>query len=478
MAPEHTPRRTNVTAWRPWLLGALLALGTAAGWRLDGASSALDANPPTTLSSSNTSWRTRLGDWSNASPVKVGNTLLVTAEPTTLIALDATTGAVRWKGRHDYIDTLQGEARTAFEGRVAGRPSLEAALKQVKTDLNTARQQARSSSPPPDVQSRIAALGQVVGALTQQLDQVDQFLTPPNLQIIGYASSTPATDGQVVVAVFGHGVVGCWTLDGRRLWIRWLGTPYRPMKGYDTGSTASPSIVDGVAIVAYHNLYGLDLRTGDTIWKGDLWPHFGSPEPMNVGGTNVLLTPNGDVLRTRDGVKLTQGLGDLWYVGPTVKDNMAFYVGNYGDGYTQGNIWGKGWRLQSDGAGGVSAIPLWTQHIEMPDAVYAAPAYDGDHLYVTSRFGAVRVLDARTGAITSSADIRDKMTHSLYANPVVAGPFVIYASEGGRFLWSNRGADFSEASFVTLDETFRSTVLPEGDMLYVRQRTDIVAYHR
>jgi hypothetical protein len=408
--------------------------------------------------------------------VIAGDTLLVTAEPTTLIAVDARTGAVRWKARHDYVDTLSGEAKTTFEARVSARPSLEAALKQVKSDLNTARQQARSSAPPADVQGRIAALGQVVGALTVQLDDLDRFLTPPNLQIIGYASSTPATDGQVVVAVFGHGVVGCWTLDGRRLWMRWLGAPYRPMRGYDTGSTASPVITDGLAIIPYHHLHALDLRTGEPRWRGELWPHFGSPQPLDVGGVSTLLTPDGKVLRAADGATLTSGLGDLWYTGPVAAGDRAFWVGNFGDGYAQGNIWGKGWRLTPDGAGGVRADALWTEHFEFPEAIYAAPAYDGEHLYVTSRFGSVRVLDAETGRTTSTGEARSKLVQSLYANPVAAGDYVIYASEGGKFLWSTRGATFNEVAFVDLNETFRSTVLPVGKRLFVRQRTQLVAY--
>ena len=54
----------RATSGRPRLALAALAacLLTGMGWRIDGRSAALDATPPTTLSSSNTLWRTPLGE--------------------------------------------------------------------------------------------------------------------------------------------------------------------------------------------------------------------------------------------------------------------------------------------------------------------------------------------------------------------------------------------------------------------------------
>lgn len=454
-----------------------------AGWRMDGASARLDADPPRTIAASSVVWRTELPDWSNSSPVQVGNMILTAAEPTWLYAIDATTGRVLWRASSDYADTLDPAARASFQARVASLPGLERALDDTRRFLSEARKQARSASPPPDAQERMAVFAKAASELTANIDSIRRYTEPTNHQMIGFSSPSPASDGKVIVSMFGNGVVSAWSLDGRRLWVRWLGEPQVPMQGYDVGSTSSPSIVDGMVIVAHGKLSALDLATGRVIWTGPKWPHYGSPTVTRVGGVAVVITPDGDVLRASDGLVMASKLSHLMFVGAVAVGDRVFFVGTFDDGFVTDNNEAAAFKLSLSGAQ-VTATALWRTHIPATDPIYAAPAYDGRFLYVASRDGAWFVLDADSGSIVSAALFPKRTTAAgpiesrIYANPVVTRSSVLVASDSGEFWFGDRGAGFSPPAPAVVDETFRTTPLPVGDRWVVRQYKALVCYGR
>jgi outer membrane protein assembly factor BamB len=84
-----------------------------------------------------------------------------------------------------------------------------------------------------------------------------------------YASETPVTDGERVVAYFGMTGVYCYDFNGNRLWDRKLGS-YRMMFGWGTGS--SPILVGDKVYIQCDNeeksfLVALDKKTGLDVWR-------------------------------------------------------------------------------------------------------------------------------------------------------------------------------------------------------------------
>ena len=83
------------------------------------------------------------------------------------------------------------------------------------------------------------------------------------------ASSTPATDGERVVAYFGSYGLVCFDVDGNLLWERQM-----PLTKSYAGNATSPIIV-GDRVFLYrgnlidHFLLAVDKHTGETIWKID-----------------------------------------------------------------------------------------------------------------------------------------------------------------------------------------------------------------
>ena len=117
-----------------------------------------------------------------------------------------------------------------------------------------------------------------------------------------YASATPATDGERVIAWFGSAGLVCWDLDGNELWRRDLGTQEH-MWGYGS----SPILHQDLCILSFgpgnHEfLLGVDKTTGETRWKVDALNDAAERAlsgPENDGNANEFLTdkPRNEQLR-------------------------------------------------------------------------------------------------------------------------------------------------------------------------------------
>ncbi len=87
-----------------------------------------------------------------------------------------------------------------------------------------------------------------------------------------YASASPVTDGERVVAWFGSAGVYCYDFNGKELWNRNLGK-----QNHQWGYAASPIIYGDLCFLNFGPgertfLIALDKRTGKTIWKVDVPP--------------------------------------------------------------------------------------------------------------------------------------------------------------------------------------------------------------
>ena len=84
-----------------------------------------------------------------------------------------------------------------------------------------------------------------------------------------YASETPATDGQRVVALFGDVGLYCYDFQGKQLWSHRI-EPKASLSNY--GAAASPVICGDLVIMVYDNqedryIAAFDVRTGEQRWR-------------------------------------------------------------------------------------------------------------------------------------------------------------------------------------------------------------------
>lgn len=153
----------------------------------------------------------------------------------------------------------------------------------------------------------------------------------------GYASHTPATDGQRIFAFFGKSGVVAFDWDGNQLWQQSVGTGSAIM-GW--GSASSVVLHENMVIVNANaesqSLVALDKESGREIWKADAEGYAGSwSTPMLVeapdGKTELVVFMPGEVW----GLDPSDG-GLFWYCSgvrgsPTTsvvaKDGVVYAVG-------------------------------------------------------------------------------------------------------------------------------------------------------
>ena len=417
-----------------WWLG--IALAQPFGWRAHGDAVINDVTPPETWTTTAVSVETAA--WGNGSPVPLGTLVCVTEEPTTLACFDRGTGARVWAATNDWLDTLPADQVASGREKIARAAELEGLVQQRQRDVGDKRRELRRSAGDPAVAAAMKEVQADLERLRAEQAVLGQFTTPPDLDMIGYASPTPVVDGTTVYALFGHGVVSAFTDGGERLWSRWLGPPPRPMTGFDFGSVASPQLVAGHLIVAHATLQALDPATGEVRWTGPAWPHYGTPGVMTIDGVALLLLPDGQVLRASDGKVLAKGLGDIWYTGPVAHGTVGYWVGSKGRHGSPGNAKAWAWDLAPLVRGG-EPRKLWSGDLPLTERIYAAPFVDGERLYVVTRQSKLMVLDAATGRERGDVNLREWIRGTPYTSLTRVGDELLINSEMGDFGFLSMG---------------------------------------
>jgi outer membrane protein assembly factor BamB len=114
----------------------------------------------------------------------------------------------------------------------------------------------------------------------------------------GYASSTPATDGERVIAFFGKSGVHAFDMEGKALWSADVGDGTHMW-----GSASSPVLYGDLVIVnagiESKKLVALDKRTGKEVWTAKaLGTSWGSPALVETkdGKTEVVVSWPGKIV--------------------------------------------------------------------------------------------------------------------------------------------------------------------------------------
>lgn len=140
-----------------------------------------------------------------------------------------------------------------------------------------------------------------------------------------YASSTPATDGRYVVALFGSQGLYAFDVNGRLAWKKDLGR--MDMGAYDVpdyewGPASSPVIYKDLVIVQVDQQKGsfltaVNIKNGATVWKTDRdeLPSWGTPAIYPGTGRVELITNGSKFIRGYDPVTGKE----LWRLGGSSK---------------------------------------------------------------------------------------------------------------------------------------------------------------
>jgi outer membrane protein assembly factor BamB len=280
----------------------------------------------------------------------------------------------------------------------------------------------------------------------------------------GYASNTPAADGERVYVFFGKSGVLAFDHDGNRLWQADVG---ERLNGW--GSAASPVLFGNLVIVnasvESDSLVALDCKTGKEVWRaGGIREAWNTPLLVPLGGkTELVVAIFRKVLGfdPESGQQLwTCDTGIDWYMVPSL-------VAHEGVVYGVGGRSGGAFAVRAGGRGDVTQTHrLWTGG---KGSNVASPVYHDGRLYwMHENLGIAYCAEARTGTIVYEERV-DRLGQ-VYAPALLAGGRLYYVSRSGRTLVLAAGPKFEQLAVNDLRDgsTFNAGFAVAGGRLYLR----------
>ena len=306
-----------------------------------------------------------------------------------------------------------------------------------------------------------------------------------------YASSSPATDGRIVVAWFGSEGIHAYDFSGGRRWSVDLGRVDMgayDIPSYEWGPASSPIIWNGLVIVqcdtqADSFLLALDAETGETVWKTDRQelPSWGTPTIVNTPAGPELITNASNFVRGYDpktGRQLWQLGGSSKITAPTpifagglhiiasgrAPERPVFAVkpGARGDlTLSKGDTANTYVAWSKTGRGSYMPTPL---------------AYRG-LLYVLANNGVLDAYDLATGKETYRQRL-PLVGSGFSASPVAADGKIYLSNEDGEMLVIEAGDAFKHIATNSMGETLMATPAISEGMLLVRGASTLFAIGR
>lgn len=336
------------------------------------------------------------------------------------------------------------------------------------------------STKPPDIEYKFQlhcldlATGKPLWEQTAHMGKPRTKIHPNN----SYATETPATDGERVIAYFGMTGLYCYDLKGQLQWQKDLGSYPTQM---DWGSASSPIIHGDLVYVQCDNdkssfLVALDKRSGDEAWRitRSERSNWCTPYVWKNSQRTELVAGGGASMRSYDPLtgKLLWEMAASGRCSPSpVADGDLLFV-NSGDRLT-----GQRGLLAAIKPGGSGDISLLGDALSSEQVAWAvdltghrvaSPAVAGGCLYLLEQqAGILRCVDTATG----KQHFRQRLPGAtgLTASPWVKGDKVFCLDQSGQTFVLQAGAEYKVLHTNKLaDEMFWASPAIAGDSLLLR----------
>jgi outer membrane protein assembly factor BamB len=286
----------------------------------------------------------------------------------------------------------------------------------------------------------------------------------------GYATATPATDGEAVYASFGvSGVVAC-DMDGNLLWQAAIGDG---TAGF--GSAASPVVYDDLvyvnASIESNTLFAFDKRTGRKVWKTEsVMKSWTTPCIAEVpdGPPELILNQKNEIFAFDPvtGKKLwwCAGVEDYIVPVPVFHDGIVYCLGGRSNRAIAVKLGGRGdvtkthklWE-STTGANVTSPVyhdgylywasdkaienclrasdgeEVYRERLPTRGRIYSSIVRAGNKLYVTTRDQGIVVLAAKPEYEELAVNVIESDQTLVNASPAVSGNQLLLRTD--RFLY-------------------------------------------
>jgi outer membrane protein assembly factor BamB len=303
-----------------------------------------------------------------------------------------------------------------------------------------------------------------------------------------HCSSTPATDGKHIVAIFGSEGLFCFDMEGKLVWKKDLGpmdSGYYQVPTAQWGFASSPVIHDGKVIVlcdvqtnSFLAVY--DLKDGKEKWKTSRTdvPTWGSPAVAKAGKeTRILVNgwhqtggydfDSGKLLWWLDGG------GDIPVPTPIVNGDLAYFTSAHGKSRPMRaiRVAAKGDVTPAD-IGATNQAIAWV-HPRQGDYMQT-PILVKSNVFGCLDNGVVSCFDAQSGTLHFNERIGTG-NEGFTASPVSDGQHVYFTSELGAVYVLKADSKFSVVATNQLGATcMASPALVDGTLVF-RIRDSLLA---
>lgn len=301
-----------------------------------------------------------------------------------------------------------------------------------------------------------------------------------------HCNSTPATNGEFIVAAFGSEGLYCFDMKGEQQWYKDLGdldAGFFKVPSAQWGYASSPVIHDGKVIVLADVqkssfLACFDIKTGDEIWKTEREdvPTWGSPTVVNVENQTQILV-NGwhhtgayDFVTGEEIWKLDGG-GDIPTPTPIVAHGFAYFTSAHGNYRPIRAV-----RLSARGDITPENIEDINEHIAWVHPKMGnymqTPIVVGDYIYACYDNGVLSCIDAITGEV----QYRERLKGGGYTSSAVSdGKHLYFAGETGTVIVVPADSKFSVVAENELGGNCLATPAVSGDVIFFRTQHQLVA---
>ena len=297
-----------------------------------------------------------------------------------------------------------------------------------------------------------------------------------------YCSASPTVEEDRVIVSFGSAGLFCYDHDGNELWKRDLGAI-----DHVWGNSTSPVLL-GDLVIHYHGpaldavLYGLNKKTGETIWKweepewnpegrtdgfGDrkergVIGSFSTPILVDTGERKELIMSfplemkafdpaTGKVLWT------CSGLNPLVYTSPVYNDGVVVAMGGY---------YGNSIGVKVGGSGDVTETHRLWQEVRHNGGIGSGVAKDGK-LYYQDSGGIAYCDDMKTGKTIWKARLPG--AGKSWGSFILAGDHIYTLSQAGdSVVFKASPEGFEVVSQANVAEETNSSLVPAGNEIFLR----------
>jgi outer membrane protein assembly factor BamB len=306
-----------------------------------------------------------------------------------------------------------------------------------------------------------------------------------------YASSTPATDGRLVVAAFGSQGLFAYDVNGVLRWKVDLGRldlGAYDIPSFEWGPASSPILWSGLVFVqadthADSFLLALNAETGEVVWKTDRdeLPSWGTPTVVETATGAEIVTNAPRFIRSYD----ARTGRELWRVRPS--SNITAPTPVAAEGLVvvaSGRAPERPIFVVRAGSRGDLTLPAGATS---SDAVVWSRTGRGSYmptpliyrgaLYVLANNGVFDAYDLASGKEIYRARV-EPTGSGFSASPVAADGYIYLSGEDGDMFVIAAGPEFKSVAINPMGELLMATPALSNGVMYVRSSNSLFAVGR